>query len=234
MQRWGRDTVVPAPSSDLDREEPAREYDAAELAAAAPFDLSPGETLLWWGGPRPRSILNKDLVFKLLFLLVWVGFALFWSYTVAAAGGPALMILFGLGLGAFGAYGLVNSILDDRNASEELHYGVTDRRVIMRRDGRTTYERSLPIDQLPELTVIEKGEHGSIVFERYGTNRPPATTGFERAFDRLDNTIYGNTMTRHRRRTHTGPPPIVFRDIERVRDVARLIRDAIEARAKEA
>ena len=234
MQRWGRDTVVPAPSSDLDREEPAREYDAAELAAAAPFDLSPGETLLWWGGPRPRSILNKDLVFKLLFLLVWVGFALFWSYLVAAAGGPALMILFGLGLGAFGAYGLLNSIVDDRNASEELHYGVTDRRVVMRRDGRTTYERSLPIDRLPELTVIEKGEHGSIVFERYGTNRPPATTGFERAFDRLDNTIYGNTMTRHRRRTHTGPPPIVFRDIERVRDVARLIRDAIEARAKEA
>lgn len=112
--------------------------------------LQPGEALLWSGAPAPGIHLQGADWVLIVFSLVWCGFAGFWEYTALTIGAPGLMAVFGLLFLLLGLYMSFGRIFLRAGKLKRTYYGVTDRRVILLEDRRTTV---LPYSQIP---VLEK------------------------------------------------------------------------------
>ena len=63
--------------------------------------LSEGEKLLWTGKPRAGIVFRTTHFFFIPFSILWVGFAIFWEYSVIHTGVP-FFALFGVPLIAMG------------------------------------------------------------------------------------------------------------------------------------
>ena len=58
--------------------------------------LLPGERELWTGSPVRFPVFRSGDLLVVPFTFAWWGFALFWEYSVAAAGAPVFMLVWGL------------------------------------------------------------------------------------------------------------------------------------------
>ena len=96
----------------------------AELQPFLRYD----ETLLWSGTPGkiPASQTNPILP---VFAIFWMGFAIFWTITATAIGGP--FGLFGLFFIFFGGFAFYNAFFGKRNYLKNAVYAVTDKRAII-------------------------------------------------------------------------------------------------------
>ena len=122
--------------------------------------LQPGESLLWSGAPAPGIHLQSADWGLIVFSLVWCGFAGFWVYTALTMGAPGFMAVFGLLFLLLGLYASFGRIFRRAGQLKRTHYGVTDRRVILLEDRRTTV---LPYDQIPVLEKqVKPGGIGTI------------------------------------------------------------------------
>lgn len=111
--------------------------------------LEPGERLLWSGRP-PQGVRFEayDLV-RVPFSLVWLGIAVTFEgmavRTMVVEGGLVPKLFAGVGL-VFVLAGLqlaVGRFFDDARERAALRRGVSDRRVLLLRDGALVYSRSL-------------------------------------------------------------------------------------------
>ena len=92
-----------------------------------PF-LRHDETVLWTGTPG-KIPSSQTPMFLPLFAIFWMGFAVFWTITATAIGGP--FGLFGVFFIVFGGIFFHTAFFGKRNLLKTAVYAVTDRRAII-------------------------------------------------------------------------------------------------------
>ena len=132
-------------------------------------DLLPGERKLWEGHPSSGLILRPVEVFLIPFSLLWGGFALFWNVSVwtSGPGAPLPFKLFGLPFLVAGLYFIIGRFWVDARLRRRLRYLVTDRRVLILKDG-TVGSKSLDIKRLPALEFDERSDGTGTI--RFGSS----------------------------------------------------------------
>ena len=182
---------------------------------------APGERVLWSGRPAPRGRPRGKDVARSLFGLAWLAFAAFWSWNVWLQGEMWVALPFGAGAAFVGLWLLILKPMRDRRRRAATEYVVTDNRVIVARGGSRVHVRSLPVDRLPELTLIGNPDgSGTIRFERPRPREPipPGTMG------RTDDYLRERALRRRVRAR--GPAPLAFEDVEDAAAVYAIIADA--------
>ncbi len=169
--------------------------DGRDLRAALHPYLHDGETLLWIGCPyttrRPRA--NPMTT---VFLLIWCGFAVFWTVGASAAGGA--FGLLGLPFVAVGIGMLYKFTFGARKKYRTATYAVTDRRaIILYTDRRGTNCVEYAFSKLSTVTMeAVQGTTGTIRFrsnlrytDEYGYGQRRRRAVYEG--DDMENTFAG-------------------------------------------
>jgi hypothetical protein len=178
-------------------------------------ELKSGETLLWSGQPRGGIRFRSSDIFLIPFSLMWGGFAIFWEIMAlgmafgvhSAVRGPSAFIyifpLWGIPFVVVGLYLMVGRFFVDAKSRERTHYAVTNERVIIVSTLFSRKVQSIPLRQIPELTLSESADgSGTIAF---GSTLVGAGA-------------YSDGARRYQ------PPS--FEMIERVREVYDIVQDA--------
>ncbi|HEY4373933.1 MAG TPA: hypothetical protein VGN52_18545 [Burkholderiales bacterium] len=169
-------------------------------------EFAPGEHLLWSGRPPAGFMLRASDLYQIPFSVMWCGFAIFWESSVVrihastqADGMRDVMVLWGIPFVAIGLYMVAGRFLVDAWRRTRTRYALTNQRVIIISGLRRREVKSLPLRLLPDVTLTEQGERGTITFDSADAparRRHPfaAWPGFvvERAFEHIRNarTVY--------------------------------------------
>lgn len=130
-------------------------------------ELAPGERLLWSGRPRRGIALSGEDLFLVPFSLLWLGFAVYWSFLARRSGAPPFFTLWGLMFVLLGAYFVAGRFLVDAWQRGRTVYGLTDQRaLIVSRSLLGNQEvKSLPLRTMPEIGLSTKSDgSGTITF----------------------------------------------------------------------
>lgn len=125
--------------------------------------LLPGERLLWAGRPRQGLMFVGSDVFTTLFFLLWSGIPLFGSVTEGLKGNWTFS-LFATPFLVIGFYMLVVRYVHDTWLRSRTFYAVTDRRLLIWREGPWDNFRSFDRASLNEMELQESGTRGTIRF----------------------------------------------------------------------
>jgi hypothetical protein len=127
--------------------------------------LLSGERVLWEGAPSTGLILRPTEAFLIPFSLLWGGFALFWNISVWTTDADLSFKLFGLPFLVAACYITVGRFWLDMHLRRRLLYLVTDRRILILKQGKGTTSNSLDIKRLPALALEERSDgSGTIRF----------------------------------------------------------------------
>lgn len=121
--------------------------------------LLPGERILWEGQPYTGLILRPIEVFLIPFSLLWGGFVVFWNVSVWGGDQNSLDLffkLFGLPFLIAGLYVTFGRFLIDAIIRKKLRYAVTNRRILIYKDGRRSAVKSMDIRRLPSIDLSER------------------------------------------------------------------------------
>ena len=188
--------------------------------------VGPDERVLWSGRPvQGRRLERKDLML-IPFSLLWCGFAVFWTYSAWREGAPAFMLAAGAGFVMVGLWLVFGRFGHEARKRARLRYLVTDRRVIVAREGLRPAMRSIDLDRLPELSLSENGDGtGTIRFER----PEPSEALWRQSIDQRGQVVHQRMLSARRLRRARAGIGMAFRDIEDVARVHALVRDAAQA-----
>lgn len=174
-------------------------------------EFAPGEHLLWSGRPPAGFMLRASDLYQIPFSIMWCGFALFWESSVIrlhehasaaaqASGMQDVMVLWGIPFVAIGLYMVAGRFFTDAWRRTRTRYALTNQRVIIISGLWHREVKSLPLRLLPDVTLTEQGERGTIAFDsgdapaRRRQNPFAGWPGLvvERAFERIGNarTVY--------------------------------------------
>jgi hypothetical protein len=123
--------------------------------------LLSGEHVLWEGDPYNGLILRPIEAFLIPFSLLWGGFALFWNVSVRFTdqnGSDVPFKLFGLPFLVAGLYVTVGRFLVDMHIRRRLRYAVTDRRILIYKQGGSSTFKSLDITRVPSIELSERAD----------------------------------------------------------------------------
>ncbi len=137
--------------------------------------LLPGEHVLWEGRPSTGLILRPIEVVLIPFSLMWAGFSVFWNvgvWMIDADGGDLFFKLWGLPFLLAGIYITVGRFWLDMRQRQHLMYLVTDRRILILKQGRSSTTKSVDIKRLPSLELDERQDGTGTI--RFG----PASSWF--------------------------------------------------------
>lgn len=129
--------------------------------------LLSGERVVWTGHPCRGPILRPVDLFLIPFSLLWAGGVIVWNVIAWTRGADLLFRLFGIPFLLFGLYITVGRFLIDVILRRRMLYAVTDRRVLIMRQGRATQSTSLDIGRLPALELDERPDGSGTI--RFGT-----------------------------------------------------------------
>jgi hypothetical protein len=135
-------------------------------------ELDPGETILWFGQPRPFGMLLVSLPI-MLFAIPWTGFSIFWI--CAASGfkvpnfskvGPQMFFpLFGIPFVLIGFLMLLSPLWISR-AAKKTGYVITNKRAIIFQGGWNGTIRSIDKEQFHSISRRERSNgRGDIIFD---------------------------------------------------------------------
>jgi hypothetical protein len=133
---------------------------------STPYNLLPGERLLWEGRPVRHQLLRPADLLLIPFTVIWCGFAISGEVLVLASFGPSLFALFGLPFVLIGLYLTVGRFVVRAVVSRRTRYVVTDRRLLVLGLGvsgnrvATRYLHSLP----PPVIIEAADGSGSLAF----------------------------------------------------------------------
>ncbi len=133
-----------------------------------------GEKILWSGSPTTGLMFGSRDLFLVPFSLFWFGFAVNWESSVTKIPtSPVFMKLWGLPFLAIGLYLVAGRFLVDAWVRRRITYAVTNKRVLIWRQGPGAKFTALGLDRLPEanLTPLANGR-GTI---RFGQQSSPFT-----------------------------------------------------------
>ena len=181
--------------------------DSSRLEQALNAALEPGERLLWSGFPRRGAIFHARDILLIPLGLVWLCLAISWE-VVLFVGEPDIpdqfdiwdigFVIWGIPFILAGLYFVFGRFVTDARARANTVYGLSDRRILILKDGRRRKLRTLELSGLREMHLTE---------ERDGRG----TIGFGPAF-------YGQASV--------GTGGAAFHGIPAARDVLKQIRDA--------
>lgn len=138
--------------------------DVSAISEVQPFNLLPGERVVWRGRPRKRLIFRAIDIFLIPFSLFWAGFVVFWNLSVWTSNAPGSFGIFGLPFLAVGIYFAIGRFMVDAYRLERLNYTVTNQRVVITRQGSGSVQ-SLDIHRLPNLSMTQKSDgSGTLTF----------------------------------------------------------------------
>lgn len=130
--------------------------------------LLSGEHVLWEGKPYKGLILRPIEAFLIPFSLLWGGFALFWNVGVWFTDqnrSDVAFKLFGLPFLVAGLYVTVGRFLIDMRIRRRLQYAVTNRRILIYKQGSSSTFKSLDITRAPSIELSERADgSGTIRF----------------------------------------------------------------------
>jgi hypothetical protein len=130
--------------------------------------LLSGEHVLWEGPPYAGLILRPIEMVLIPFSLFWAGFTIFWNveaWTINANADLPFK-LFGLPFLAAGLYITFGRFLLDMRLRRRLVYLVTDRRILILKQGSSATSKSLDIKRLPALELEERPDGAGTI--RFG------------------------------------------------------------------
>lgn len=158
-------------------------------------ELDAGETLLWWGSPKPGILFKSTDIFITLFGVVWmsiVGFVLL-SFLHSDVLFPVLLVPLVMFL--IGFYIFVGRYFFEAKERESLCYGLTNKRVLIVSRLIRKAVKSLSLKTLTDMTLKENRDGtGTIIFcpaqfvafaLRLRVSWPGATNQFSPSFDRI-------------------------------------------------
>lgn len=129
--------------------------------------LLKGETIVWSGRPRQGIMLTGRDLFLIPFSLLWGGFAIFWEASVLSTKAAAFMSLFGVPFVVIGLLLIFGRLPIDAWLRRRLHYALTDRRILILREGPWSSFEAIALDRLPDVTLTESSHgRGTIRFGR--------------------------------------------------------------------
>ena len=126
---------------------------------AAYRPLISGERVLWEGRPSTGLILRPIEVFLIPFSLMWGGFTLYWNvnvWMIDTSGGDMIFQLWGLPFLLVGIYITVGRFWFDVRQRKKLEYLLTDRRILILRQGNNSTTKSVDLKRLPFLELDER------------------------------------------------------------------------------
>lgn len=121
-------------------------------------ELGSNERLLWTGRPRLGLLLRSSDAIFIPFSLMWGGFAIFWEVSVIVAGAPVFFVLWGIPFVLVGLYLIFGRFWVDARERAKAYYGVTNERVLIISGLFRRTVKSLNIDTLTDVSLIEKGD----------------------------------------------------------------------------
>lgn len=186
---------------------PRRATDTGDGAFFAKH-LTEGERILWTGRPDPAHDSVRIPFPTRIFMIFWLGFAVFWTVTATSAGG--LFGLFGVPFVLIGLYMNFGYRITGRKRKEGIRYAITDRRVLIASDGRDPFFHNFAVT--PYLSIFcHSGRDG------YGT----VYLGADPAFDH-----HGHPFREERNTMPQGPDPRVHLvDVKDAEAVCRLLEE---------
>ena len=130
--------------------------------------LLSGEHVLWEGQPYSGLILRPIEAFLIPFSILWGGFAVFWNVSVWLEDQNSSNLpfkLFGLPFLIAGLYITFGRFVIDAKLRKSLRYAVTDRRILIYRQGRGPTVKSVDIKRLLSIDLSERQDgSGTIRF----------------------------------------------------------------------
>jgi len=144
------------------------------------------ERLLWTGKPSDGLQFTSMDLFLLPFSVVWIGFALVWTFIASRSGAGTFFVLWGMMFVVFGVTVMWGRFWFDAWLRERTRYAITDRRLLISRSGPFSMFTVLALERLPEARLTERGDgSGSI---RFGQSNIFAGAGFGLWVPSLDST----------------------------------------------
>jgi hypothetical protein len=120
----------------------------------APFQLDPGETLIWSGTPRNGIVFSPSdalqIPIGLLLLFVFAN-----QSRHASFGGPADVAIF-CGLLVVLMYFLVGRFVFDAYGRRRTRYALTSERVLIRESVRSEFVKSFPLNTITDTLLRER------------------------------------------------------------------------------
>ncbi|MBB6485040.1 PH domain-containing protein [Rhizobium lusitanum] len=135
----------------------------------------PGEKLLWHGQPQQGFMLNNSDLLLIPFSLMWGGFAIFWEGTVITQVNASFFFkLWGVPFVLIGLYLIIGRFVIDAFVRARTQYAVTNRRIIILREGWFSKLLTLSLERLPSMDLDQKGDGTGTI--NFGTD-PEAGQG---------------------------------------------------------
>jgi hypothetical protein len=133
--------------------------------------LMRGEKILWSGRPAGGLMFGPRDLLLVPFSLFWLGFVVFWESSVAKIpNSPVFAKLWGLPFLAFGLYAVAGRFLVDAWVRRRTSYALTNKRVLISRQGPGAKFTALGLDRLPEINLtLRAGGSGTIRFGQQGS-----------------------------------------------------------------
>ena len=117
--------------------------------------LLAGERVVWEGQPATGILLTPKDAFLIPFSFIWCGFVIVWIAGVAFSGGGAFA-LFGVVFLAFGLFFSVGRFALDAWLRRATRYALTDKRILIAREGPLRSFTAVALDRLPEAQISER------------------------------------------------------------------------------
>jgi hypothetical protein len=136
-------------------------------------ELEKDERLYWSGQPASGIKLGPYDIFFIPFSIMWAGFIIVWEIIAISTGAPFAFSLFGIPFILIGLYMIFGRFIIDSKQRKQTFYGVTDKRVIIKKGIYTQTVNSLQLDSINEVSVSTKTDgSGTITFGRHNLMWP--------------------------------------------------------------
>ncbi len=125
--------------------------------------LDTSERLLWVGQPKKGIVFRTADLALIPFSLLWIGFAIFW--VVMASKVSVLFAIFGIPFVLIGLIFVIGRFFIDAKQRDNIYYGLTENRIIIKSGLFKKSIKSLNVKSLPDIEYSEKTDgSGTINF----------------------------------------------------------------------
>jgi len=145
-----------------------------ELEQSIRTDLRGDEKLLWTGQPAQGVRFRAQDVLLVPFSLLWGGFAVFWEWGVLQSKAPGFFALWGVPFVGIGLYLIIGRFFVDAAMRARTCYGLTSQRAIILSGLFTREIRSIPLDNMADITLKEGSDNQGTITLGAGSWRGPA------------------------------------------------------------
>ena len=127
--------------------------------------LMPGERIVWQGQPKQGLLLTARDIYLIPASVLWCSFAIFWTIMATGTGGPGFLTLWGLMFVCVGLYLVFGRFIADAWVRRDLHYTLTNQRILITRPAPFRRFTVLRLDQLGDIDLNERSDgRGTIRF----------------------------------------------------------------------